>query len=63
MNYEDEVKKCLLEKDIFALQAAKMDQKKVILEGQKRISEAKSRIEEYEAQIKQRQDSLATLEG
>jgi hypothetical protein len=63
MTVEDELKMCLFEKDIFSLQAAKMEQRKNILIAQRTISESRSRIEEYENQIQQKQAELAKLGG
>lgn len=62
MNYELEIKKCLLEKDIFNLRAAELETKKVVLEAQRRVHEAETRKSEYSSQIKAKQAELEQVE-
>ena len=62
MNYELEIKKCMLQKDIHNLQAAEFEQRKFQLEAMKRASEAGLRMAEYSAQIKKKQAEIDDIE-
>lgn len=62
MSIENEIKMCMLEKDIHALKSAEFEQKRLILLSKRQIVEAESRITEYWAQIEKKQAELASLE-
>jgi hypothetical protein len=62
MNFDREIKKCLLEKDICNLKAAEFEQRKFALEAKRRVAEAETRLSEYSAQIKTKQAELEMLE-
>ena len=62
IDFDKEIKVCLLQKDIMGLQVAQMDMKKRILEAKKVIFEAEGRAKEYADSLAAKQAELATIE-
>lgn len=62
MNFDFEIKKCLVEKDIHALTSAVFEQKKIVLEAKKRVFDGESRVLELMTQVEKKQAELASLE-
>lgn len=63
IEYDIEIKKVALQKDVFSLQMAEMEQRKIVLESKKRLGEAEAKIREYQTRISEKQNELTAMEG
>jgi hypothetical protein len=59
--FDVEIKKLNLQRDIFALQGAEMEQRKIILESKKRLYEAEAKLKEYQTKASDKHTELEQL--
>jgi hypothetical protein len=61
-DFDKELKKITVQKDIFALQGAEMEQKKLFLQARKMLADSESKMKEYQARIDEKKFELMQLE-
>ncbi len=61
MDYEKEIKKHTIEKDIYALMSAESDMKRKAIEARKALADVEARAKEYRVSLEQKQAELALL--
>ena len=61
-DFDIEMKKTVIQKDIFALQGAEMEQKKIFLQARKSLVDAEAKMKEYHARVEEKRFELLQLE-